>query len=315
MTAPRPQGLRQGLRSDVSKMGKKRLIVSADDFGMSPGINAGIARAHRDGILTDASLMVNGAAFDEAVRLAKEMPSLSVGLHLVLVQGRASAPAAAIPALVDASGFFANAPIASGLRYFFQPGVRRQLETEIRAQLEKFRASGLELSHVDGHLNVHMHPAVLPILLDLAPAMDIGAVRLSREPLLAALRFDRRHLLRKSFEATVFHALSAHAIDKLDARSIGYPRRMYGLHQTGHVTEEYLLHVIARLPDGVSEIYCHAGVVDDEAARWRPADYRSDEELRALTSARVRESLRDNEVELTSYRHLGSGPGAAGQGL
>lgn len=282
----------------------RRLIVSADDFGMSPGINTGIIRAHREGILTNAGLMVNGAAFAEAVDLARDHPSLGVGLHLVLVQGRSTLPPPAIPSLVDVAGHFASNPIASGMRYFFQPGVRAQLRREIRAQLEKFLATGLDLSHVDGHVNIHMHPAVLPIILDVAGEFGIRAMRLSREPLLPALRFDRGHLLRKGFEAAVFHALGAFAIGRLDTQAIRYPGRMYGLHQTGQISEDYLLRTLAELPEGVSEIYCHAGLVDDEAARWRPADYRGEAELRALTSERVRAALATHGVELISYRDL-----------
>lgn len=296
--------MKEPLHSPPGTTAPRRLIVSADDFGMSPGINAGIVRAHHDGILTDAGLMVNGAAFEEAVALARDHPSLSVGLHLVLVQGRSTLPRQAIPALVDAHGHFAANPVTSGLRYFFQPGVRAQLHSEIRAQLEKFRATGLDLSHVDGHLNIHMHPAVLPIVLDLAGEYGIRAMRLSREPLLPALRFDREHLLRKGFEAAVFHALGAFAAGRLDTRAIRYPGRMYGLHQTGHISEDYLLRTLAEIPEGVSEIYCHVGLVDDEAARWRPADYRSEAELQALTSERVREALEVNGVELVSYRDL-----------
>src|SRR5579862_6250198 len=116
----------------------RRLIVSADDFGLSPGVNAGIMRAHRDGILTDASLMVNGAACDEAVELARAAPRLSVGLHLVLLQGRAALPPSAIPGLVDAAGMFRDNPIAVGFRYFFTPGIHVQLEREICAQIEKY---------------------------------------------------------------------------------------------------------------------------------------------------------------------------------
>lgn len=282
----------------------RRLIVSADDFGMSSGINAGILRAHREGVLTDAGLMVNGAAFDEAVAIARDHPSLSVGLHLVLVQGYAACSPRDIPDLVDESGRFRDHPIACGVRYFFQPGIRAQLEREIRAQLEKYRATGLDLSHVDGHLNIHMHPTVLSILIGLADELGIRAIRLSREALLPALRFDRSHLLRKSFEAAAFHALGANAVRHTAGGSIRVADHMFGLHQTGHVGEEYLLHLLQELPEGVSEIYCHAGVVDEEAARWRPPNYRSDLELAALTSPDVREALERLRIELTTYREL-----------
>jgi hopanoid biosynthesis associated protein HpnK len=282
----------------------RRLIVAADDFGMSAGVNAGIIRAHRDGILGETSLMVNGQAFAEAVELARAHPRLSVGLHLMLVQGRSALPPAEIPLLVGADGLFGTMPVAAGMRYFFTPGVRAQLRREIGAQLDKFAATGLPLSHVDGHLTIHAHPVVLDILLDLSDRYGIRAVRLPREPLAAALRYDRRHLLRKLFEALSFTALSRWALPRLWRASVRHPDRMFGLHQTGHVSEDYLLSVIADLPPGVSEVYCHPAVVDDEARRWRPLDYESQRELEALTSPRVRDAIAKAGIELITYADL-----------
>lgn len=285
-------------------MSARRLIVSADDFGMSAGVNAGIIQAHRDGILGDASLMVNGQAFDDAVALARAHPTLGVGLHLMLVQGRCAAPPSDIPLLAGPDGLFANAPVWSGMRFFFIPGLRAQLRREIVAQLDKFAATGLPLTHVDGHLTIHMHPAVIAILIELAPRYGITAVRLPREPLRAALRFDRRHLLRKLFEAGSFTALSAWAAPRLRRAGIRHPERMFGLHQTGRVSEDYLLTVLAALPPGVNELYCHPALLDDEARRWRPADYESEQELAGLCSPRVRAAMARAGIERIGYRDL-----------
>lgn len=282
----------------------KRLIVSADDFGMSAGVNAGIIRAHREGILTDTSVMANGQAFAEAVALAREHPTLSVGLHLVLVQGRAVSPPAHIPLLVDGRGWFGNNAPWAGLRYFFTPGAHEQLRREITAQLEKFAATGLPLSHVDGHLTIHMHPTVLAILIEAARQFGIRAVRLPEESLAAALRFSRRHTGRKLFEATVFAALTRYARKRLVAAGIRHPDRMFGLHQTGHVSETYLLNVCRQLQPGVTEVYCHAGLSDDESRRWRPPDYESEQELAALISPRVRAAIQTGGIELITYRDL-----------
>jgi hopanoid biosynthesis associated protein HpnK len=282
----------------------RRLIVAADDFGMSAGVNAGIVRAYREGILTETSLMVNGQASAEATALARAHPGLSVGLHLMLVQGRCAAPPATIPLLADADGLFGRAPVWAGMRFFFIPGIRAQLRREIVAQLDKFAATGLPLSHVDGHLTIHMHPVVVDVLTDVCARYGIRAVRLPREPLAPALRHDRRHLLRKLFEATSFTALSRWALPRLRRAGLAYPDRMFGLHQTGHVSEEYLLSVLAELPPGVNEIYCHPAEIDDEARRWRPADYESERELAALTSARVRAAIERGGIELITYRDL-----------
>jgi len=278
--------------------------VSADDFGLSPGVNRGIVEAHEKGILTNASLMVNGAAFAEAVELARAHPRLGVGLHLVLLQGRATLSPKEIPGLVDDRGEFPHQPVATGMRYFFLKGLRLQLEREIRAQLEKFLATGLSLSHVDGHLNIHMHPTVLDILVRLAPEYGIRALRLPREPLGITLRASLWQWWRKLAEALTFRALVAHARPKLEAAGLRCPDYMFGLHQSGRMTEEYLAAVFRHLPPGTTEVYTHASFVDEEALRWRARHYDCEGELRALTSPRLRGLLEGAGIELISYAQL-----------
>lgn len=286
---------------------ERRLIVSGDDFGLSPGVNAGILRAYRDGVLTSASLLVNASATAEAVALAHEHPGLAVGLHLALAQGRAVAPPESIPDLVGADGTFGNWPVLSGLRYFFLPGIRAQLRREIEAQLTRFQSFGVALSHVDGHLNVHLHPVVLEILLELAAEHNIGAIRLVRDPVVQALWLDWRWPLRKIAEGTAFAALGCWAEPKLRAAGIRYSDRLYGLHQTGAIDEDYLLALIPRLPPGTTELYCHPGVLPDaEIEYWMP-DYQHDDEMAALCSARVRRALYDHGVTLCNYWQLGTG--------
>ncbi len=280
------------------------MIFSADDFGMSLGVNQGIITAHRDGVLTNAGLMVNGAACADAVAQAAAHPRLGVGLHLVLLHGTATAPPADVPALVDAAGVFSHSPVGAGLRYFFTPRLRLQLEREIRAQLEKFLSTGVALSHVDGHLNIHMHPTVLDILLRLAPQYGIHAMRLPREPLRISLRLDKRERVRKIVESVTFAALTASARRRLAAHGIRHPDQLFGLHQSGHVTEAYLLGVLQRLPPGATEIYCHAAVADAEARRWRPPGYESEAELAALTSPKVRAAIAAAGIVPISYGEL-----------
>ena len=285
----------------------RRLIVSGDDFGVAPEVNEGIVRAHRDGILGQTSLMVTGDAAGAAVELARAHPTLAVGLHLVLAQGRPAAPPATIPALVGPGGAFRDTPIRNGLRYawaFLHAAGRAQLEREIAAQLDAFASTGLALAHVDGHLNMHLHPMVLPILLDLAPRYGIRAMRVSHESLRAALRYERRHALRKSFEGLAFHALAAWAAPRLRAAGIVASDRVYGMHQTGHVDEAYLLHVIETLPAGVSEIYAHPATRQAAVMAGYQDGYDHDGEVAGLTSPRVRAALERAGVELTTYRDL-----------
>jgi hopanoid biosynthesis associated protein HpnK len=289
-------------------MSARRLVVAGDDFGAAPEVNAAIVRAHRDGILTSASLMVTGDAAAEAVALAREHPRLAVGLHLVLVQGRPAAAPARIPRLVRRDGNFRNWPVATGLRYAMLAAVERggrdELRAEIEAQLAAFAATGLRLAHVDGHVNMHLHPMVLPILLELAPRYGVRAVRLSREDLRAALRYDRSSLVRKVFEGVVFRTLAAWSAPRLRAAGIVTARRVYGMHQTGRVDERYLLDVIRTLPPGVHELYCHPAERQPPALAAHQHGYDHAGELCALTSPRVREALRAAGVELVAYPEL-----------
>ncbi len=284
--------------------GECLLIVNGDDFGLSAGVNAGILQAYRDGILTSTSLLVNGAGTAEAVAIAHEHPGLAVGLHLALAQARAVASPKRIPGLVDPTGAFGDSAVLSGLRYFFAPGMREQLRCEIEAQLERFLSFGLALSHVDGHLNVHLHPVVLSLLIELAPAYGIGAIRLTRDPLLEALWLDPRWAPRKLVESGVFAALSCWAARRLSAAGIGFTDRLYGLHQTGAIDEAYLLALIPRLPRGTTELYCHPGVLPDVEIARRMPDYQHGVELAALCSPRVQRALYDHGVRLCNHWQL-----------
>jgi hopanoid biosynthesis associated protein HpnK len=284
-----------------------RLIVSGDDFGAAPEVNAAIVRAHVEGILTSTSLMVTGDAAAEAVTLARAHPSLAVGLHLVLVQGRPVAPLADVPGLVTPRGEFRRQPVATGIRYAWQcvfGAGRAELRREIEAQLRAFVSTGLPLAHVDGHLNMHLHPMVLSILIELAPAYGIRAVRLLREDLAAALRYDRRYAGRKVAEDLVFRALAAWATPRLRAAGIVTADRAYGMHQTGHVDEAYLLALIASLPPGTSEVYCHPAIGQPAALAPYQTAYDHDGETAALTSPRVRAAIRAAGIELVSYPQL-----------
>jgi chitin disaccharide deacetylase len=282
----------------------KRLIVNGDDFGLSIQVNAGIMHAHQHGILTDTSLMITGSAWEDAAARAKATSSLSVGLHLLLVQGRAVLPHRLLPDLTDRDGNFPNNPTLAGLRYFFSPQARTQVRDECRAQIEKLLSTGLPLTHIDGHLNIHMHPTVLDILVGLAKEYSISAMRVTHEELAVSLGLDVRQRLRKRWESLIFANLSRGAEKKLRANGIVFPDSLFGLHQSGHVTEQYLLGLLPRLRHGVTELYCHPSFLPcPEVQRWTPT-YRRDAELEALTSLKVRTALTAQGITLTSYRDL-----------
>jgi chitin disaccharide deacetylase len=280
----------------------KELIINADDFGLSPGANRAIVKAWQEGVLTSASLMAGGSAFAEAVALARGNPGLQVGLHLTLVQGNAVFPHAGFPSIVDRQGSFTNDPVHAGMRYFFLKPLRKQLFREIEGQIEKFRETGLPLSHIDGHLNIHMHPVVFDILRELMPRHGITSFRLSRERLGVDIRLSRRRLFGKAADAFIFARLAARCQPLLDRRGIGYAAEVKGLLNSGRMTEEYLLQALEVLQEGVTEIYFHPGCHPDaELRKWMP-DYRHEEELAALTSPRVKEKLRSLGIVLRNYR-------------
>ncbi len=160
----------------------KRFIVSADDFGLSESVNEAVERAHRDGILASASLMVAGPAAADAVRRARALPRLRVGLHLVVIEGPAVLPPALVPALLNTHGQFPSGQLRLGMRYFVSARVRRQLAAEIRAQFSAFAATGLPLDHANAHKHMHLHPTVGRLLIAIGAEFGLRALRIPAEP-------------------------------------------------------------------------------------------------------------------------------------
>lgn len=279
-----------------------QLIITSDDFGLSGGVNCAVEQAWRDGILTNASIMPGGGAFDEAVAIAKRNPGLQVGLHLTLVQGRSVLSPGEIPDLVDEQGNFPNNPVSAGMRFYFDRKLRRQLEREIEAQMARVRDAGIELSHVDGHLNIHLHPTIFSLLADLMPRYGITSVRLSRERLTHNLRFNRERLAGKTIERLIFGSLANHARHRLDRMRATYATEVKGVFNSGRMTEQYILDILDGLNEGLTEIYFHPGCLPDAEITRRMPDYRHQEELAAITSPRVQQKLNDLGIELVNYR-------------
>jgi len=270
----------------------RRLIVNADDFGRSSAINQAVIRAHREGILTTASLMVGGAAFAEAVALARAHPRLGVGLHLTLVRGSAVLPRAEIPGLVDARGEFSRNPAGAGFRYFFRRRLHGQLRREIHAQFAKFRATGLPLDHVNGHLHLHLHPTIFRLLMDDAAPLGIQRLRLTSDPFRLNLRLASGRFFSRLGHAVIFHRLAARARPALARSGIKHPRAVFGLLQNARVDEAYLQRLLPQLPAGESELYSHPSLDDFK------------QEFDALVSPRVREQVKRLGIELIRYQDL-----------
>lgn len=269
-----------------------RLIVNADDFGRSSAINRAVVTAHRDGILTSASLMVAEPAAAEAVELARAHPRLGVGLHLVLTCGRAVLPPSQIAGIANADGAFDVSAPRAGLRYFLRRSLRPQLEAEIAAQFERFHQTGLMLDHVNGHLNLHLHPVILDILVRNAARWGIRALRLTRDPFWFNARLAGGAWGYRASHAFIYWLLAAAARGKLRRAGIRFTPRVFGLLQNTRVDEVFLSRLVARLPEGDAELYSH------------PDEKRFRHERDALTSPRVRALIAARQIQLVRYQDL-----------
>lgn len=226
-------------------------------------------------MLNAASLMVGAPAAADAVARARRMPSLRVGLHVVLADGPATLPHAAIPDLVGPDGRFGDTMARDGCRFFFLPHVRRQLAAEIRAQFEAFAATGLPLDHVNTHKHFHLHPTILSMILSIGREFGLRAMRL---PIEASAPWWLRPwlgLLRR----------------RLDRAGIVHNDYVVGITHSGGMDESVLLAALADLPAGVGEIYLHPAVASGGPITPSMASYRHADELAALLSPRVRAAL------------------------
>jgi len=279
------------------------LIINGDDFGYSEAVNRAIIQAHHQGVLSSASLMVNEAAVAQAVTLAKENPTLAVGLHLALVLGRSALPHSEIPHLTNQRNEFSNSPFLAGMNYYFSKTARRELRREMKAQFDRFVTTGLPFSHVDGHNHLHMHPVIFSEMLELCEGYGVKRIRIVKGEIGLSLRLDRRNLPSKLLLGIVFNLLGNWCEKKVLGRGFIHPRKVYGLLQTGAMNEEYLINLIKRMEKNDSEIYAHPLSLEasELESRENPGGQR---ELLALISEQVRNSVTDAGFQLSNYQSL-----------
>ncbi len=263
------------------------LIVTADDFGLHPALNEAVQRAVDGGVLSAASLMMAAPATADAVRRARALPQLRVGLHLVLADGRAVLPPSELPDLVDREGRFGTRMFSAGLRFFLLPRVRRQLEAEIRAQFQAFVRTGLHLDHVNAHKHFHLHPTLLDITLAIGRDFGLHSMRVPHEPLWFAARGGATSVA----SAVLLGTWTSRMRRRLGEAGITCNDQVFGIGATGGMDERTVLAILERLPAGVSEIYLHPAVPADGPLSGPMAAYRHADELAALLSARVRAAV------------------------
>jgi chitin disaccharide deacetylase len=285
----------------------KQLILNADDFGLTSGVNEGIIRAHRDGILTSTTLMANASAFEDAVERARENLSLGVGVHLVLVDGRAVAPLDEVASLVDENG---ELPSLGTLVARVSAGLIRDehIERELRAQIEKVRAAGIEPSHVDSHKHTHAHPRVMELVARVARQCGIVRIRKPFEALRASWSSTR---IEGVGAATQLMAAAATQISapRFAGVSREYalqsPHRFLGVATTGQISSVVLRRMIDTLEDGTTEIMLHPGICDDELSRTGSRlQMHRQTELGALLDPELKRIVVERGIRLISYREL-----------
>ena len=280
----------------------RRLIVNADDFGLHAAVNRGILAAHTEGIVSSASLMAGGAAFDDAVRIARHCPQLGVGVHLTLVGASPLLPVAEVSSLLDEAGdFYGSYPLF--IKRFLRGKIRlAEVERELAAQIDRVRMAGIQPSHLDSHQHLHVLPGIGGLVLDLARRFSIRAIRIPAEPVafIGATPATVGRLAGRGGLTMLANLFRQHAA----AAGIRTSDHFFGMLAGGQLTEPALLAILRRLPPGDSELMTHPGVADEslaDAYRW---GYQWDAERQALAAPAVRELLVERQIRLISFREL-----------
>jgi hopanoid biosynthesis associated protein HpnK len=290
----------------------RNLIVNADDLGWTAGVNRGIAEAHRNGIVTSASLLANGQAFAEAVELARATPGLGVGVHLNLSDGPPTAPTEAVPSLLNDAGEFEGGPDGLLLKIATRVLSMREVEIEWDAQISKVRKAGIEPTHLDGHKHVHMLPGLFEIALRLAKRHGIAAIRVSHEAssLRAALSTGEGRaavVLKQGVQARGLKLLARDAREQAERAGVSTADYFCGIAQTGELTKEGVERLLQSLPEGTTELMCHPGYADDALRKTTTRLQASREkELEILTDPKIRNLVASQGIRLIDYAFLAS---------
>ncbi len=276
------------------------IIINADDFGRHAEINRAVEEGLVHGCLRSATVMPGGAAFAGAIDIARRHEELGLGVHFTLVDGHPILPPEEIPSLVGSEGDFLPDHTAL-LKRYLKGGVNlEEVRRELAAQLQKIEATGIPISHVDSHQHMHTLPGIIDIVLDLAARAGIRAVRTPRTPLFAGAFGGLGQLVGRLGLST----LARLAACKAHRRGLLTPDNFAGIVAGEAVSEGELLHLIAHLPQGTTEVMMHPGMKNDvlqEDSGWQH-DFEA--ELAAILSPHVGEALRKAEVEPVNFRHL-----------
>ena len=289
----------------------RKLIVNADDFGLTAGVNRAIVEAHRGGVVSSATLMANGAAFDDAVTAARSIPNLSVGCHVVLVDGTPVSPPGSLDTLLairsaEPGKFYSSlsAFAARAMLGGFDPD---QLVAEVTAQIKKIQAAGIQVTHLDTHKHAHIFPEILAALLRAARICGVRAIRNTFVPVKAMSRqFKGKSGLWKRYgQVRMLHTFSRQFGRQTKRAGLLTPDGVVGVIETGSVDDSLLRQTLASLPEGTWELVCHPGYNDADlgAIHTRLLESR-EEERRLLTSPELRKFLEEQKIRVINYREF-----------
>ena len=275
--------------------------MTGDDFGLSLPVNEAIEEAHRQGTLTATSLMVGAKSAGDAVERAKRLPTLKVGLHLVLVDGSPILPPEVVPDLVSRQGEFSSHFVRAGINFFFRRHVRRQLEAEIRAQFEAFRKTGLRLDHVNAHHHMHLHPTISGLALKVGRDYGMKAMRLPCEPLLPSWRASRNGLLRRTSTCLALSPWVSLLKRRFRHAGVYSNDFVFGMNDSGDMNLDLVLRILRNLPPGVTEIYFHPAT---PKINHKGKDSCGHRDYEALTSPELRQALLASSIPLIAFSDL-----------
>jgi len=284
----------------------RRLIINADDFGLTSGVNRAIVEAYTQGIVTSATLMANGGALQEAVQLAQSVPRASIGCHVVLVDGTPVSEESKVPSLLDnGKSSFQTALSRFAVKCLRGELVPDEIEAEAAAQIRKLQSAGISVSHLDTHKHTHMFSQVLRPLLKAAQNCGIRAIRNPLEPIRLGQIAGQPSLWKRWGQLRILNRLATEFRSAVVEAGMVTPDGTLGIIATGVMNERILRSIIARIPEGTWELVCHPGYDDDDLAkagtRLRASRV---QELALLKSPRVREELQKHEIQLISYREI-----------
>ena len=302
----------------------RKLIVNADDFGLTAGVNRAIVETHLGGVVSSATLMANGAAFEDAVTAARSAPNLSVGCHVVLVDGTPVSPPDTVDTLVAIRSAqpdkFYSSLSAFAARAMLGGFDRDQLVAEITAQIRKIQSTGLRVTHLDAHKHAHIFPEILVALLRAARICGVPAIRNPFVPVKAMparLFKGKRNLWKRYGQVRMLHTFSGQFLQRTRRAGLLTPDGAIGVIETGLVDNAHdrpgessnysslLRQTLASLPEGTWELVCHPGYNDADLRRagTRLLDSR-EEERRRLTSAELRQFLEEQKIRVIGYREF-----------